>query len=65
MRRGDWEMGDVGGVGGWILNRWIIDDLGIAVVVGEMGDGETGIKGAMIVVLLPAIRRGDDRKNMV
>jgi len=58
-------MGDVGGVGGWILNRWKIYYLGIAVGDGETGDGETGIKGGMIVVLPPAIRRGDDRKNMV
>ncbi len=60
MRRVGREMGCVGAVGSWTLNREKIDYLGFWV-----RDGRPGIKGWMIMVVTPSIRRWDDRKQMV
>ena len=60
MARVGWEMADVGAVGGRTLIRVKIDYLG-----SSAGDGGTGIKGWMIMVVPPSNRRGNDRKTIV
>jgi len=60
MRRVGREMGYVGTVGSWTLNREKIDYLGSWV-----RDGRPGLKGWMIMIVPPSNRRGDDQKQMV